>query len=542
MEIRNRICCVCGIEIEEGYSGLNIELCDKCGKEFLEIWKKIRPISNSEETRAAWDYIAKRDRMQEEEIKEYIENDQLIGKEELRSRNKYYETVYCYSNSKLKVKEGDKNRESLDRMEDEIENMGHTIYELISTFKNLGLDFSDLDNPDVATLLLFLYKFKLDKNMKYAEFFGKYNYENLEYLSEDNLTRNGQITMQIAAYLRRHCGRKFLYEVDLSLYTTKRTRDTLLKKLQTELERVYIVNEKFADINTALNTMRKSKEDIECCETLNIYEAFYLWLIIYCEKIISVENQRVYGYMSDYVKFVKVNKQIPRVFFDEKGMVKEIDEMEILRFSRKSAEDFKEKSGIMDVGDKKYYNLWNTMVTSDFQEYVEINASRFQKLVGINRRKLKGIISKLKQYEELLYNYDKRNELVLLAMIEECCVNFKKDEGKEVSKNNKFYRSTVKDRQLTFGAALLKGKEAPLLLRKIMSLRLEALTYAYLGLSSKYSLYIKIMLYIYMSSMRFASTVDLSYYLQLCEELRRQYENAIKIIDRKDLGEIEMKY
>ena len=45
-----------------------------------------------------------------------------------------------------------------------------------------------------------------------------------------------------------------------------------------------------------------------------------------------------------------------------------------------------------------------------------------------------------------------------------------------------------------------------------------------------------------MSSMRFASTVDLSYYLQLCEELRRQYENAIKIIDRKDLGEIEMKY
>lgn len=430
-----------------------------------------------------------------EEMEEYVDNDWCIDGSEKDDKEKFYDTIYT-----LLEENGIGNiTDSVNLKEDGIENTHKAIYRMIKLFQSMGIDLSDLSDSNTMCLLVFLFKFARNENIRYKELF-KPCLENLENISSKEKTRNGEIIKKLSIYLRLHCRPQIITGITMHMAVLYNLSLELIDALKAEVNRVCVISTKF---NTVYEIIQKvcnidgiDDNWLQSEPNLNIYEKFYLKLICYNVASVSADMIKVCDYILN------------------------------MNFDRTTESE-------------KYDSLFREIVNVEvIDKYAEKKNKEFNKILGINNRTFRAAEKLLKKYKEILIigGMEKITGLHVLVMLEEITKNFKKEEGKEVSNQNRFYRHTTADKQKSFGAVLRSEEEPTFLLQEILKFRLDALCYAHLGAPHKYISFIWIIKKIYENESEFERCTKFVEMKYLCEELSHKYIEAIELIknDKED--------
>lgn len=428
----------------------------------------------------------------EEEMSGYFDNDWCIDGTEIDKKEKFYETIYELTQEAY-------------NQEDGIDNVHKAVDRMIRLFKSLGIDLSNLDDQDNMRLIVFLFTFSRNENVRYAELFKPY-LENLEYVSEEEKTRNGEIMAKLSIYLRMHCNQEFVRIIDTRLCRLENLSLVLLKKLKEDVNKIYVINKKMETVyrivkdTSYLHKMEKSNLPTE--PQLTIFEKFYLRLVCYYEAILQKDMVKVCEYIENLeldIDIKKVNKEykIYESLFCDRVEIKKI------------------------------------------VAYAEKKVDVIRNLAGINMRVFKPAKELLKKYMEILEvgHVTEVTGLHVLVMIEEITKNLKKEEGKEMSQQNCFYRHKTSDKQKSFKAALRAGKDASFFIQELLKFRLDAWCYAYLGAEGKYKFYIGIMKAMYENQGEFSKCKKSVEVIYLYDVLRQKYIEAIELIKNGGLDD-----
>lgn len=445
---KKQICYICGKKMDyKDQSDLH-NLCLKCRKQFrsdyYDLIKVMRMnvenfvLSESE----LWDMFIYNG-TSSNSMEEYFENDNIVLTE--TSLSEFYETIYMLT--KEEYIRDNENGENEEQYEYE-ENVKKRIHRYINLFKELNVDLSDLNDERTKQLILFLIVFSVKEKVRYKELFKPY-LENLENISEEEKTKNGELIGKISFYLRRHCRVKFIEEIEGAIAYMQDSERKLLEYLENMLYNSDDFENKNKEIYEVFNGNDNSVIQDNRNESLYVFEQLYLYIICYEAKIPAIEQEKICGY--------------------------------ILQLETTN------KCSTLDICNKLYHDR---IPREECLNYLQEEFGSIQKLTGTEDISFDIASKWVSQYLEIM-DQDVIKGLALVSMLTEVKSFLQNREmGKSVSQKNTFYKHSQSDKQRNFLSVLKQGKSAAFFMREIMQHRLEAHMFSYLGRIEEYKAYL----------------------------------------------------
>ena len=487
-ESRKQICYICGKKIDyKNQSDLH-NLCLKCRKNYQSDYYDLIKIMGMDAENfilsesELWDMFVYNGTFSDL-MEEYFENDNIVLTE--TSLDQFYETIYMLTREEYIV--NNENGENKEQYEDE-ESVKKRIHRYVKLFKELNVDLSDLNDERTRQLILFLMVFSVKEKVRYKELFKPY-LENLENISEEEKTKNGELIGKISFYLRRHCREKFIKEIESAIGYMQDRERKLLEYLKDMLYNSGNFKKKNEKIYEAFNGSDESVIQDNRIEPLYVFEQLYLYIICYEAKISAIEQEKICSYI---LQLETTNKCF-----------------------------------MLDICNKLYHDR---IPREECLNYLQEEFGNIQKLTGTEDMPFDIASKWVSRYLEIM-DQDIITGLELGSMLTEVSYFLRdRDMGKNVSKKNTFYKHSQSDKQRNFLSILKQGKSATFFMREIMQYRLEACMFSYLGRIEEYKTYLTTVAKISEYSINvYCKVSNIKYSSEILGEFEKVYNKTLDI-------------